>query len=269
MAQTGNSPKRRHSQTRQKTAGGSSARPKSSALRFGRCIRLPEVVSQRQLRCRLSGRHRPPAAPSKVSRADAWTVRRYYGDWIERRAAPVVRASAARDYRSHLRNYILDLLGDVELEDLSLAHLEDLRTTLRKRELSEKTIRNVIDGSFRAMVRDAEQDDLPSAFPFPKMRWPENIVPGPSPFTESEREQILDYFKAKQWKVSGFSNTRPHYPYFALLHTLFFTGMRPSEAAAIRIGSVNLNARTLQSSDHAIVDRSLRRRRSGRGEPFE
>jgi integrase len=32
----------------------------------------------------------------------------------------------------------------------------------------------------------------------------------------------------------------------AFLYTLFFTGMRPSEAVAVRIRSVDLNARTLQ-----------------------
>ena len=188
----------------------------------------------------------PPPPPNRPKKGDAWTVAGYYHEWIERRAAPVVRASAARDYRGHFRNYILDVLGEVELEDLSLAHLEDLRNTMRKRELSEKTIRNAIDGSLRAMVRDAEQDDIAVAFPFPKMRWPEKIVPGPSPFTAEERDQILDHFQTKRWKVGGFNDTRPHYPYFAFLHTLFFTGMRPSELVAVRVGSVNLNARTLQ-----------------------
>jgi integrase len=180
------------------------------------------------------------------ARPDRWTVRRYYNEWIERKIASFVRVSAARDYRNHFRGYILDVLGDVTLEDLTLAHLEDLRTTMRKRELSEKTIRNAIDGSFRAMVRDAGQDDIPAAFPFPKVRWQEKIVPGPSPFTAEERDQILDYFKAKRWKVGGFNDTRLHYPYFAFLYTLFFTGMRPSEAVAVRIGSLNLGARTVQ-----------------------
>ena len=106
---------------------------------------------------------------ARIVKADSWTVRRYYGEWIERRKAPVVRASTARDYRGDFRNYILEVLGEVELEDLSLAHLEDLRNTMRKQELSEKTIRNVIDGSFRAMMRDAERDDIPAAFPFAKM----------------------------------------------------------------------------------------------------
>lgn len=188
------------------------------------------------------------AAPAQVKRRkpEGWTVGRYYAEWIERMSAPVVRASAARDYRSHFRNYILDALGDVELEDLSLAHLEDLRVTMRKGGLSEKTIRNTIDGSFRAMVRDALQDDIPASFPFAKVRWPEKIVPGPSPFTQAERDQILDYFRTKRWKVGGFNDTRPHYPYFAFLYTLFFTGMRPSEAVAVRVGSLNLGARTVQ-----------------------
>jgi hypothetical protein len=35
------------------------------------------------------------------------------------------------------------------------------------------------------MVRDAEQEDIALSFPFGKVRWPEKIVPGPSPFTES------------------------------------------------------------------------------------
>jgi integrase len=187
-----------------------------------------------------------PGPQAKGARADRWTVRRYYGEWIERKTAPFVRASAARDYRNHFRSYILDVLGDVALEELSLAHLEDLRNVMRKRGLSEKTIRNAIDGSFRAMARDAGEDDIAAAFPFPKVRWPEKIVPGPSPFTADERDQILDYFKAKRWKVGGFNDTRLHYPYFAFLYTLFFTGMRPSEAVAVRIGGVNLGARTLQ-----------------------
>ncbi len=169
-----------------------------------------------------------PPQQAKVAPSGGWTVRRYYSEWIERKIAPFVRVSAARDYRNHFRGYILDVLGDVTLEDLTLAHLEDLRTTMRKRGLSEKTIRNVIDGSFRAMARDAGQDDVPAAFPFPKVRWPEKIVPGPSPFTAEERDQILDYFKAKRWKVGGFNDTRLHYPYFAFLFALFFTGMRPS-----------------------------------------
>ncbi len=183
---------------------------------------------------------------TKPTKARVGTVRSYYEEWIQRKVAPYVRASAARDYRNHFRSYIVDTLGDVPLRELSLTHLEDLRSSLRQRNLSEKTIRNVIDGSFRAMVRDAGLDDIPTSFPFPKVKWPEKIVPGPSPFSAEERDQILDYFRTKRWKVGGFNDTKFHYPYFAFLYTLFFTGMRPSEAAAVRIRTVNLGAGTIQ-----------------------
>ncbi len=178
------------------------------------------------------------------------TVAVYYDVWIERQVVPQVRASAARDYRGHFKGYILDVLGNVPLDELSLAHLEELRTKLRQRPVSEKTIRNVIDGSLRAMVRDALRDEIEAGFPFPNMVWPEKIVPVPSPFTAEERDELLGHFRNKRWKVGGFNDSKLHYPYYAFLYTLFFTGMRPSEAVAVRVSSVNLGARTV------FVDRS-------------
>ncbi len=95
-------------------------------------------------------------------------------------------------------------------------------------------------------MRDALQAEIPAAFPFPKLRWPEKIVPGPSPFEAGERDRILDYFRARKWKTGGFNDTRPHYSYYAFLHTLFFTGMRPSEVAAVRRRTVNMQTGTIQ-----------------------
>ena len=186
-----------------------------------------------------------PVPEGKVVRPERWTVRRYYDQWIRRKVAPLVRVSAARDYRIHFRMHVLDVLGEVALADMSLAHLEDLRNGMRGRGLSEKTIRNVIDGSLRALVRDAGQDDIEAGFPFPKMRWPDKIVPGPSPFTADERDRLLEYFRVKHWK-SGAREARLHYPYYAFLYTLFYTGMRPSEATALRLRTINLGAQMLQ-----------------------
>ncbi len=186
------------------------------------------------------------ADSAEAEREPSTTIGAYYEEWIERKTPPLVRASAERDYRSHFSNYILDELAGLPLEQLALAHIEGLRSTLRQKGLSEKTIRNVIDGSLRAMARDAAEDDIPVGFPFPKVRWAERIVPGPSPFSAVERDRLLAHFRTKHWKVGGFNDTRPHYPYYAFLYTLFFTGMRPSEASAIRLRTVNLDARTLQ-----------------------
>ena len=126
-------------------------------------------------------------------------------DYLSSRQEPrLARRFASSSTRLKNRLSCVKVVRSCEINSpSSLAHLEDLRTEMRKRGLSEKTIRNVIDASFRVMVRYAERDDLTVSFPFPKMRWPEEIVPGPSPFTEEERDKILGYFRAKRWKVGG------------------------------------------------------------------
>ena len=46
---------------------------------------------------------------TKPTKARVGTVRSYYEEWIpNRKVAPYVRASAARDYRNHFRSYIVD-----------------------------------------------------------------------------------------------------------------------------------------------------------------
>jgi integrase len=105
-------------------------------------------------------------------------------------------------------------------------------------------------------------------FPFAKLRWPQKIVPGPSPFTAQERDRILEYFRTNRWKAGGFNDTKPHYAYFAFLYTLFFTGMRPSEAVAVRIRSVNPGTRTIQVERSLISGPSRRQRRCARGRQY-
>ncbi|MEO6026404.1 MAG: tyrosine-type recombinase/integrase [Candidatus Binatia bacterium] len=56
----------------------------------------------------------------------------------------------------------------------------------------------------------------------------------------------MAYCLQKTWKVHGFNVSRPHYPYYAFLVTLFSTGMRPSELAALRLHCLNLPAGTLR-----------------------
>ncbi len=189
-------------------------------------------------------------APSaEQQNAKKISIGEYYQAWIERKVPPLVRPSRARDYRNHFRTYILPSLADVELTAFSLEHLEDLRLFLQtKRRLGLKTVRNVIDGSLRAMFRDARKAGIEAAFPFEDLEWPRRVVPRPDPFTEEERDRLLEYFFRKGWRVGrhhGRYQTRPHFPYYAFLFTLFYTGMRPSEAVALRLRSLDLANGTL------------------------
>ena len=99
------------------------------------------------------------------------------------------------------------------------------------------------------MIRDARKAGIVASFPFSDLEWPRAIVPGPDPFSVEERDRILEYFCNKAWRVGrggGSYSTASHYPYYAFVFTLFFTGIRPSEAVAIRNSNLDLRAGTLR-----------------------
>lgn len=177
------------------------------------------------------------------TKAEAATVQTYYDRWLPRKAPPTVAASTYRDYKGHFRAYILPTIGDVELKDLTRLHLEDLRLRLRQRGLCEKTLRNAIGGSLRAMIRDAMDDGLIEKNPFAVFRWQRIEVAGPDPHTAEERDRILAWVRTQEFRGGrgeGRYEKRTHYAFFAAVHTLYFTGMRPSELTALKIRDVEL-----------------------------
>lgn len=80
----------------------------------------------------------------------------------------------------------------------------------------------MLDGSFRALWRDAMAEEIVDKNPFALLKWPALVRAKPDPFTAQERDQIIAW-----WRENDFF----YYPWVALL---FWTGMRPSELAALR-----------------------------------
>jgi integrase len=152
----------------------------------------------------------------------------------------------------HIEGYVLDTLGDLPITEVSPRDILGLRLQLLQRGLSLKYVKNIIGGSFKAMLRDARAiDRVVMLDPFVGVRWGRAVVPGPEPFTAEERSRILAWFERKRF---GFHcGERPKGPactgtppYYALVHMLFWTGMRPSEAAALRWTDVELDARVVR-----------------------
>ncbi len=158
------------------------------------------------------------------------TVGGYYREWIERKKPPFVRRSLERDYRQAFR-IILPFMGDMALNDVTTDTLENLRLHIvEERKLSLKTARNIIDGSLRAMFRDAGRRIERNPFnDLPPNWWPRLPQREPDPFTEEERDRILGCYR----------NNRPYWSY-AFVYFRFYTGTRPSEATALKWGSVDL-----------------------------
>jgi integrase len=172
----------------------------------------------------------PPAEPTPVP-----TVRAYAdGTWLPRKVPPFVRKTLADTYRSDLRCHVLPAFGDTPLDALTRGALLDFRAMLTRakrdggKSLKMKTARCIMDGTFRALHRDARRDGLVTGDPFADLDWPRTVAPEPDPFTEAERDVLLDYF----WRTN-----RHYYP---LVYTMFFTGMRTGEAMGLRWGAVDL-----------------------------
>ena len=67
-----------------------------------------------------------------------------------------MRKSLERDYRQAFTKNILPFMGNLEINSVSVDTLESFRFHLvEERKLALKTARNIIDGSLRAMFRDA------------------------------------------------------------------------------------------------------------------
>jgi integrase len=204
---------------------------------------------------------------SPLPAENAPTVREYYDRWIPRKKPPDVRPSLTRVYASHFDHHLLELAGDWRIDQIGQGHLLWLRAELRKRasasnrnrgrRLSEKTIRNMIDGSLRALCRDARRVDQldVSLAPFEDVAWTKSAWE-PTPFSEKERDRILAWYETKLWRVPGSASPKPWPAYRAYVYTLFFTGCRPSELSAVRCRNVNLTVGTLRILE-SIVDREL------------
>jgi len=111
--------------------------------------------------------------------------------------------------------------------------------------LSTKYVRNIIIGSFRALLRDAVGIDMiPLQLSLSelcvglKSGWgqEDEHEPDPDPFTPGERDAILEWFRTRTFGRVGrpsqardvLTPKRVHPPFHVYLHTLFWSGMRPS-----------------------------------------
>src|SRR5262249_37244910 len=154
--------------------------------------------------------------------------------WLPRQVPPNVRAWLAQTYRKHWRKHIKPAFGAKAFSAVTTAALVNFKVTLTAPEphgngLKMKTARDVIDATFRAIVRDARKvDKFFVGDPFADVAWPKKVVPKPDPFDADERDALLSYFRRQ----------KAHY--FPFVFTLFFTGLRTAEAVGLRWGHVNL-----------------------------
>ncbi|MGH7822672.1 MAG: Arm DNA-binding domain-containing protein [Candidatus Binatia bacterium] len=199
----------------------------------------------------------PPAFATRDGDAVP-TLEDFYAVWFSRKRPPDVRPSLQVSYESHFDEHLVPLCGSWSIDSFDKPRLLWLRNQLRARTsnsnrsrgkvLSEKTVRNIVDGTLRAALRDARGEDnylQVSLQPFAEIEWPKRKYE-PTPFTEDDRDQILEWFRTRLWRVPGTAQKQPWPMYHVYVYTLFFTGMRPSELSAVRVCNVNLKTGTIR-----------------------
>jgi integrase len=155
--------------------------------------------------------------------------------WLPRLTVPLVRTSYSRDARGHLQRYINPVIGHLRLGELTTAEIANLRAHWLGQQKGLKTLSNAIQGTLRAMMREAiEVDKLIERNPCDGLKWPRRTITPPDPLTIDERNAVLEHFRTK----------RPiYYPFIA---TLLFSGMRPGEAVALRWSDIDLRKLRIQ-----------------------
>jgi integrase len=211
------------------------------------------------------------------------TLRIYYAEWFAERRYQV-RPGLARDYQRHFREYILPSLGNLPLTALRPKDVRGLQAELLARKLalrkgrpitdktlSVKTVKNTINGSFRALWRQARADELVTNDIFVGLTWPKWEHPEPDPFQLEEVRRICEWFGARRFgfpPLPGSMGVRrfPHPAFHAYAHTLFFTGLRPSEASGLQWQDVDLARGLLyvRRSYHLATYQSPKTRRARR-----
>ncbi len=158
------------------------------------------------------------------------TVGEFYKRWIGKKIEPLFRRSLIRAYRQHFNKYILATFKSIRLAGIGTRELTSFQVALLSGGLSVKTCRNIIDGSFRALYRDAriEIEELSGRDPFMDIRWPVVAREKPDPFLPEERDKILDFFREGD----------PFYFPWVLL--AFMAGTRPSEASALQVDDLDV-----------------------------
>lgn len=158
------------------------------------------------------------------------TLREWYKTWIERHRNPDhTRPAQYRDYKQHMTSYILGSLGNHRLSEIGVPQLNLLIEALKQRRsqrtklsLSKKTVRNVVDSTLRACMRDAAKEGLPASREvFDKIDWPRRAKNKPDPFDYVERDEIIGYFAGKR--------------YHGFMAMLLLSGPRPSEVVALDV----------------------------------
>lgn len=184
------------------------------------------------------------------------TVEDYFDFWIDKLALSRLGTNALGSYRSHLKKWVLPVIGRTPCTALTGTHVRHLQAFMKQKGCSPTLINRTLHHAFRALVRDMRGQGLLQREIFDRefvKKFKEDPEQEPDPYSPEERTRILSWF---------FENLR-HYYVFA--YTRFWSGLRPGEATALRVRDIDpdngiMFVRRSRSKGHEGVTKTRKRR---------
>lgn len=173
--------------------------------------------------------HDAPAGRVKMAPSYSTpTVAEFADRWIKEYAGPPFHARKNQAHaRSVFRYYLLPYLAETRLGEVEPRHLAAAQRAMFARGLAVATVKGALQSVWASMWLAARAEGMVTGYPHRELRWPK-AQPEPDPFTEDERQAIVRHF-----------DTRTAFGVY--VGCIFLAGMRPSEAAGLRRGDVDLD----------------------------
>ena len=156
------------------------------------------------------------------------SVDEYLDRWLESAVKPRVRAKTYREYKATLHRYVRPKLGARRLTSLRPQDVQDLYTDLQAKGKSARLTHVLLKGALKQAVAWQMLAKNPADYVTPPKREAPRKMHA---MTQDEVERFLAAVDSSRWAP--------------FLHLLVGTGLRPSEALALRWRDVDLAAGTL------------------------
>lgn len=166
----------------------------------------------------------PSAAQRKL------TIREYMTDWLERHSAANLRPSTKASYQSHMKNHIFPYIGDVFLNQLSPAMLDDMYRQLSEKGLSPSSVKyahRIMSVSLEHARKYHYISSNPARDTLTKFGKQGKT---PDPYTVDQMRQLIAIVTGTEWEL------------IVVLGGLY--GLRLSESIGLRWRNVNLEENT-------------------------
>ena len=167
--------------------------------------------------------------------ADAtnYTVDEYLDHWLEVAAKQKLRARTFNEYKSQLRRYVRPAVGHTKLAKLTPVAIQTLYSKMLEQGLSGRTVR-LTHTILRSALKQA-------------MKW-RMIQHNPADAVDLPKHKAQEMIALSQDEASRFMAAAKESKWYLFLSLLLSTGLRPSEAIALRLSDIDLARNRLSVS---------------------